>query len=158
MHCNLALFAEQGYIVVAPNPTGSTGYGHDFTDAIQGSWAGKPYSDLERGFDYICQSLEYVDTERAEALGLGYGGYMVNWMQGHDLGCKFKALIADNGTFNPALLSSQQHTACNFSWTGWTALVEPRGMEKMGPCTICRELEDATIDHSRRIKSLASCL
>ncbi|OQE13321.1 hypothetical protein PENFLA_c050G00358 [Penicillium flavigenum] len=63
-------------------------------------WAGKPYSDLERSLNYICQSLEYVDTERAVALGLGYGGYMVNWMQGHDLGRRFRALIADNGTFN----------------------------------------------------------
>ncbi|KAJ5971365.1 acylamino-acid-releasing enzyme [Penicillium vulpinum] len=84
LRCHLALLAEHGYIVVAPNPTGSTGYGHDFTDAIQGSWAGKPYSDLEKGFDYICWSLDYVDTERAVALGLGYGGYMVNWMQGHE--------------------------------------------------------------------------
>jgi dipeptidyl aminopeptidase/acylaminoacyl peptidase len=74
IRCHLALFAEHGYIVVAPNPTGTTGYGHQFTDAIQGSWAGKPYSDLERGFNYIRETLEYVDTKRAVALGLGYRG------------------------------------------------------------------------------------
>ncbi|KAJ5134785.1 acylamino-acid-releasing enzyme [Penicillium atrosanguineum] len=112
MRYHLALFAEHGYIVVAPNPTGSTGYGHEFTDAVHGSWAGKPYSDLENGFDYICQSLEYVDTERAVALGLGYGGYMVNWIQGHNLGRRFKAVISDNGTFNllSHLASSTQHS------------------------------------------------
>jgi pre-mRNA-splicing helicase BRR2 len=97
MRCHLAPFAEHGYIVVAPNPTGRTGYGNEFTDAIQGSWAGELYSDLQRGLDYICQSLKYVDTERAVALGLGYGGHMVNWMQCHDLGRRFRALIADNG-------------------------------------------------------------
>ncbi|CAG8909887.1 unnamed protein product [Penicillium egyptiacum] len=91
MRCHLAFFAEHGYIVVAPNPTGSTGYGHEFTDAIRGSWAGKPYSDLEKGLDYICESLKYVDTERAVALGLGYGGYMVTgckvttWAAGSEL-------------------------------------------------------------------------
>src|SRR2546430_11414659 len=33
---NPAVFAEQGYVVICPNPTGSTGYGQDFVDAIQG--------------------------------------------------------------------------------------------------------------------------
>lgn len=37
---NPALFAAQGYFVVAINPTGSTGYGQEFTDAIQGDWGG----------------------------------------------------------------------------------------------------------------------
>jgi pre-mRNA-splicing helicase BRR2 len=69
--CHLALSAEHGYIVVAPNPTGSTGYRQQFTDEIQGSWAGKAYSDFERSFDYICESLDYVDTERTVALSLG---------------------------------------------------------------------------------------
>jgi dipeptidyl aminopeptidase/acylaminoacyl peptidase len=112
IRCHLVLFAEHGYIVVAPNPTGSTGYGHQFTDEIQGSWAGKPYSDIESGFDYICESLDYVDTEHAVALGLGYGGYMINWIQGHGLGRRFKALIADNGTFNllSHLSSNTQHS------------------------------------------------
>ncbi|CAP79932.1 Pc12g03050 [Penicillium rubens Wisconsin 54-1255] len=43
--------------------------------SLQRPLAGKLYSDLERGLDYVCQILEHVDTERAVALGLGYGGY-----------------------------------------------------------------------------------
>lgn len=35
---NPAVFAERGYVVVAVNPTGSTGYGKKFQDAIQGQW------------------------------------------------------------------------------------------------------------------------
>lgn len=35
---NPAVFAEQGYIVVAPNPTGSTGYGQKFCDSIRDNW------------------------------------------------------------------------------------------------------------------------
>ncbi|KAH8689111.1 dipeptidyl aminopeptidases-like protein [Talaromyces proteolyticus] len=97
---NPAVFAEQGYVVVTPNPTGSTGYGQEFTDAIQGSWGGLPYLDLERGFDYIKQNLKYVDTDRAVALGASYGGYMMNWIQGHPLGRKFKALVTHDGVFN----------------------------------------------------------
>ncbi|KAF2739293.1 dipeptidyl-peptidase 5 precursor [Polyplosphaeria fusca] len=97
---NPAVFAEQGYVVVCPNPTGSTGYGQDFTDAIQGQWGGLPYQDLVRGFDWIKENLSYVDTDRAVALGASYGGYMMNWIQGHPLGRKFKALVTHDGVFS----------------------------------------------------------
>lgn len=97
---NPAVFAEQGFVVVSPNPTGSTGYGQDFVDAIQGQWGGLPYEDLVLGFDYIKEHLGYVDTDRAVALGASYGGYMMNWIQGHDLGRKFKALVTHDGVFS----------------------------------------------------------
>lgn len=35
---NAKVFADQGYVVVAPNPTGSTGFGQKLTDAIQNNW------------------------------------------------------------------------------------------------------------------------
>ncbi|KAF2682495.1 dipeptidyl-peptidase-like protein V precursor [Lentithecium fluviatile CBS 122367] len=97
---NPAVFAEQGFVVICPNPTGSTGYGQDFVDAIQGQWGGLPYEDLVLGFDYIKDNLEYVDTDRAVALGASYGGYMMNWIQGHDLGRRFKALVTHDGVFS----------------------------------------------------------
>ncbi|KAJ5218243.1 uncharacterized protein N7498_000342 [Penicillium cinerascens] len=108
---NPAVFAEQGYVVITPNPTGSTGYGQPFTDAIRGQWGGRPYEDLVKGFAYIEQNLDYVDTERAVALGASYGGYMMNWIQGHDLGRKFKALVTHDGVFSMTsqLASEEQY-------------------------------------------------
>ncbi|KAL8666649.1 MAG: hypothetical protein Q9202_001187 [Teloschistes flavicans] len=97
---NPAVFAEQGYVVICPNPTGSTGYGQAFVDAIGGSWGGLPYDDLVKGFDYIKETLPYVDTDRAVALGASYGGYMMNWFQGHPLGRAFKALVCHDGVFS----------------------------------------------------------
>lgn len=35
---NYKVFADQGYVVVAPNPTGSTGFGDKLTDAITNNW------------------------------------------------------------------------------------------------------------------------
>ena len=108
---NPAVFAEQGYIVVTPNPTGSTGYGQDFCDAIRNSWGGLPYEDLVNGFEYIKENLTYVDTERAVALGASYGGYMMNWINGHPLGRKFKALVCHDGVFSMSnqLSSDEQY-------------------------------------------------
>ncbi|KAJ5664720.1 hypothetical protein N7462_011533 [Penicillium macrosclerotiorum] len=108
---NPAVFAEQGYVVITPNPTGSTGYGQDFTDGICGEWGGRPYEDLVKGFEYIEQNLKYIDTSRAVALGASYGGYMMNWIQGHPLGRKFKALVTHDGVFSMTsqLASEEQY-------------------------------------------------
>lgn len=108
---NPAVFAEQGYIVVCPNPTGSTGYGQAFTDAIRNEWGGLPYEDLVKGFEYIESELDFVDTSRAVALGASYGGFMMNWIQGHDLGRKFKALVCHDGVFSMTgqLASEEQY-------------------------------------------------
>ncbi|MCJ1477519.1 hypothetical protein MMC13_006191 [Lambiella insularis] len=97
---NPAIFAEQGYVVVCPNPTGSTGYGQAFTDAIGNNWGGAPYTDLVACFSHIEESMPYVDVSRAVALGASYGGYMVNWINGHPLGRKFAALVCHDGVFS----------------------------------------------------------
>ncbi|KAL2757577.1 hypothetical protein ACRALDRAFT_2039978 [Sodiomyces alcalophilus JCM 7366] len=97
---NPAVFAEQGYVVVLPNPTGSTGYGQAHVDAIQCDWGGRPYVDLVKCFEHIEREMAYIDTSQAVALGASYGGYMINWIQGHDFGRKFKALVCHNGVFS----------------------------------------------------------
>ncbi|EAQ93601.1 hypothetical protein CHGG_01836 [Chaetomium globosum CBS 148.51] len=97
---NPAVFAEQGYVVVCPNPTGSTGYGMALQDGIRGEWGGRPYNDLVRCFEWVVENMGEVDGERAVALGASYGGFMINWIQGHPLGRKFKALVCHDGVFS----------------------------------------------------------
>ncbi|KAF2459801.1 dipeptidyl-peptidase 5 precursor [Lineolata rhizophorae] len=97
---NPAVFAEQGYVVVMPNPTGSTGYGQKFVDAIRTQWGGYPYIDLVKGFEFIEEHMPFVDMTRAVALGASYGGFMINWIQGQPLGRKFRALVTHDGVFS----------------------------------------------------------
>ncbi|KAI2785878.1 hypothetical protein POX_h09640 [Penicillium oxalicum] len=101
----------RGMINGAPAGTRPTGYGQDFTDRIRGEWGGRPYEDLVKGFEYIEHNLHYVDITRAVALGASYGGYMMNWIQGHDLGRKFKALVTHDGVFSMTsqLASEEQY-------------------------------------------------
>lgn len=75
---NPAIFAEQGYVVVAPNITGSTGYGQAHVDAIAQNWGGAPYEDLVCCYKYIAEAMPYVDIDRAVALGGSYGGFMIS--------------------------------------------------------------------------------
>jgi dipeptidyl aminopeptidase/acylaminoacyl peptidase len=76
---NPAVFAEQGYIVVAPNISGSTGFGQAFTNSSFRNWGGDPYYDLVNVFEWVGQNLEGADNDRAVALGHSYGGYMVGY-------------------------------------------------------------------------------
>ena len=98
---NPQIFAAAGYMVFMPNPRGSTGYGQQFTDDISGDWAGKVYTDIINGVDAVA-SRGNVDRERIGAAGGSYGGYMVNWILGHNdhPRVKFKALVSHAGVFN----------------------------------------------------------
>lgn len=95
---NYQMFASQGYVVVAPNPRGSTGYGQKFTDEISGDWAGKVYIDLMNAYDYAVKNFSFIDANNTFAAGASYGGYMINWIAGHT--DKFNALVSHAGVFN----------------------------------------------------------
>ncbi|OAK94225.1 alpha/beta-hydrolase [Phaeosphaeriaceae sp. SRC1lsM3a] len=94
---NLRLWAEQGFIVTTTQFTGTASYGQNFTDKIQNNWGGTPYTDLVKVFEHLRDNVDYVDTEHAIAAGASFGCYMMNWIQGHDLGREFKALVCHDG-------------------------------------------------------------
>ncbi|KAG6986433.1 hypothetical protein G7Y79_00087g101120 [Physcia stellaris] len=97
---NYKVWADQGYVVIAPNPTASFGWGQNLTDAVAGHWGDYPYWDLVNAWDYVNSSLPYVDTARGIAAGASFGGYMMNWIQGHPLGRRFNALVTHDGVTN----------------------------------------------------------
>ena len=66
---------DQGYVVLAPNIRGSTGYGVEFRDLNRYDWAGGDLEDVAHGAAYL-KSLPYVDGERLGLFGGSYGGYM----------------------------------------------------------------------------------
>ncbi|MBI5434219.1 MAG: S9 family peptidase [Planctomycetes bacterium] len=76
------VYPGKGYVVAFCNPTGSTGHGQDFTDAISRDWGGRVYRDLMKAVDQL-DDLPWIDAERVGVMGWSYGGYMAMWMQGH---------------------------------------------------------------------------
>ncbi|HEU4517367.1 MAG TPA: S9 family peptidase, partial [Steroidobacteraceae bacterium] len=69
--------AANGYVVVEPNPRGSTGRGQAFVRAIYQTWGITDYDDLIAAVDHaIAQG--YADPERLAVTGYSYGGYMTN--------------------------------------------------------------------------------
>ncbi len=99
---NIQMWAAQGYVMVMINPRGSTGYGQKFTDEISRDWGGKVFEDLIAGQKYVLETFKFIDKKRIAAAGASYGGYMVNWIEGHMDALKypFKTLVNHDGTFN----------------------------------------------------------
>ncbi len=91
------MYPGAGYIVAFPNPHGSTGFGQDFTASISRDWGGKPFQDLMLVTDAL-EKLPYVDRDRMGAMGWSYGGYMMNWFEGHTT--RFKAIASMMGLFD----------------------------------------------------------
>jgi len=98
---NPQIYANDGYVVFLPNPRGSTGYGQKFLAEISGDWGGKVFTDISNGVAQVA-SLPYVDKNRIGAAGASYGGYMVDWIEGHnnDPRFQYRVLVSHDGVYN----------------------------------------------------------
>ena len=98
---NPQVFANQGYVVFMPNPRGSTGYGQKFVNDISADWGGKAFTDITNGIAEVTRK-PFVDKTRIGAAGGSYGGYMVDWLLGHNNDPRFhiKAFVSHAGVYN----------------------------------------------------------
>lgn len=65
---------ERGYVVIAPDYRGSTGYGKAHHDAID--YGGHEIDDVLTAYDYLVENLPHVDPERVAVMGWSHGGYI----------------------------------------------------------------------------------
>lgn len=91
------VYPGAGYVVAYPNPHGSTGYGQQFCRDISQDWGGKPFVDVMKVTDALAR-LDYVDSTRMAAMGWSYGGFFMNWLQGHTK--RFKCLASMMGLYD----------------------------------------------------------
>lgn len=88
------LLAANGYVVLFPNPRGSTGYGQDYSKAIWANWGGKDYQDDMAMVDYaIAQGI--ADPDKLGVGGWSYGGISTDFIIGQTK--RFKAAISGAG-------------------------------------------------------------
>jgi dipeptidyl aminopeptidase/acylaminoacyl peptidase len=70
--------AAKGYVVLYPNPRGSTSYGQEFGNIIQYHYPGDDYKDLMAGVDELLKR-GYLDEKRLGVTGGSGGGLLTNW-------------------------------------------------------------------------------
>jgi len=71
--------AAKGYVVLYPNPRGSTSYGQDFGNVIQYRYPGDDAKDLLAGVDVLVKR-GLVDDKQLGVTGGSGGGVLTNWI------------------------------------------------------------------------------
>ncbi len=133
---NFQMMAADGYIVVAPNRRGTTGFGQAWCEQISKDYGGQNVQDLLSAIDAVAKE-PYVDKERLGAVGASFGGLSVNYLAGHHNG-RFKAFISHDGVFN----FEQQYITTEEMWfenfdkgglSGINPMLQPRSRSLFHP-------------------------
>ncbi|MEO5897732.1 MAG: S9 family peptidase, partial [Vicinamibacterales bacterium] len=95
---NPSLWAAQGWVVAAPNPSGSTGFGQAMVDRISSDWGGRVMLEIDAVVAAVAK-MPFSDPQRMGIAGASYGGYAVNWILGAQP-AKFKAAVSHDGVYN----------------------------------------------------------
>ncbi|MDZ4673113.1 MAG: alpha/beta fold hydrolase [Gemmatimonadota bacterium] len=82
---------ERGYVVIAPDYRGSTGYGAEFHNLID--YGGKELNDVESAVDYL-HTLPYVDRGRIGIMGWSHGGFITSHLLFRGADTRFRAGVA----------------------------------------------------------------
>jgi dipeptidyl aminopeptidase/acylaminoacyl peptidase len=141
---NAQVFAAAGYVVVMPNPRGSSGYGQKFIDEINNDWGGRAFDDIMAVADHIVSNVPFADASRMTAAGGSYGGYMIDWILGHTQ--RFKALISHDGVYN----LTSEFGATEELWFplweyGGTPWDKPENYAKWSPNNFVQEFHTPTL-------------
>jgi dipeptidyl aminopeptidase/acylaminoacyl peptidase len=96
---NYHLLAKPGYVMLMTNYTGSTGFGAEFAQLIQGDPLRGPADELMEAADAAIAKYPFIDASRQVAGGASYGGHLANALEAWS-GNRFKALISHAGLVN----------------------------------------------------------
>ena len=89
------LYAANGYVVLFPNPRGSTGYGQKYAQAIWADWGNKDFQDDMAMVDYAVEQ-GIADPAKLAVGGWSYGGISTNFIIAQTT--RFKAAISGAGS------------------------------------------------------------
>jgi dipeptidyl aminopeptidase/acylaminoacyl peptidase len=134
---NYQIMAANGYIVVAVNRRGNSGFGSDWREQISGDYGGKNMQDYLDAIDAMAKE-PFVDKDRLGAVGASYGGYSVFYLAGiHNK--RFKAFVSHCGVYNTIAEygSTEEYWYPNKDYQGapWDK-PQPPGYNKFSPHTM----------------------
>jgi acylaminoacyl-peptidase len=115
------VLAASGMGVFFSNPRGSDGYGRDFSEANIRDWGPGPTRDVLAGIESLVAD-GLADPERLGVTGGSYGGYLTNWIVGHD--DRFAAAMTCRSVSDMWTLMMTGDIASGF-WSRYEFHVEP---------------------------------
>lgn len=93
----MQVYANEGFIVVAPNVRGSAGYSDEFGQSNRYDLGGGDFQDAMQSVDEVIK-MGFVDTTKMGVIGGSYGGYLTNWIISQTN--RFAAAVSMYGIFS----------------------------------------------------------
>ena len=75
------VFASRDYVVYVVNPSGTTGYGQEFSARHVNAWGKRTADEIIEGVKKFCAAHPYVDSKKIGCIGASYGGFMTQYLQ-----------------------------------------------------------------------------
>ena len=131
--------AAKGYVVLYPNPRGSTSYGQEFGNIIQYNYPGDDYKDLMLGVDEVLKR-GYIDEKKLGVTGGSGGGLLTNWTIGHTT--RFNAAVSqrDIASWSDWWYSAD-FTLFQASWFKAAPFEDPKDYEARSPITYIKNVK-----------------
>jgi dipeptidyl aminopeptidase/acylaminoacyl peptidase len=130
--------AAKGYVVLYPNPRGSTSYGQEFGNIIQYHYPGDDYKDLMAGVDELIRR-GYIDEKKLGVTGGSGGGLLTNWTIGHTT--RFAAAVSQRDIANWAdWWYSADFTLFQPNWFKAPPFEDPEDYKARSPITYIKNV------------------
>jgi dipeptidyl aminopeptidase/acylaminoacyl peptidase len=131
--------AARGYVVLYPNPRGSTSYGQQFGNIIQYHYPGDDFRDLMIGVDEVLKR-GYVDPKKLGVTGGSGGGLLTNWVVGHT--DRFAAAVAQRDIASWAdWWYTADFTLFQPSWFKAPPFLDPEDFKQRSPITYIQNVK-----------------
>ena len=131
--------AAKGYVVLYPNPRGSTSYGQEFGNIIQYHYPGDDYKDLMAGVDELV-GRGYIDTNKLGVTGGSGGGLLTNWTIGQTT--RFAAAVSQRDIANWSdWWYSADFTLFQPSWFKAPPFEDPEDYKARSPLTYIKNVK-----------------
>lgn len=75
------IFASRGYVSLVINPSGTYGYGQEFSSRHANAWGDRTADDIIEGVKEYCRTHDFVNDKKIGCLGASYGGFMTEYLQ-----------------------------------------------------------------------------
>ena len=135
--------AAKGYVVLYPNPRGSTSYGQEFGNIIQFRYPGDDYKDLMLGVDEVIKK-GFVEQKKLGVTGGSGGGLLTNWVIGHT--DRFAAAVSQRDIANWAdWWYTADFTLFQPNWFRAPPFEDPEDFKARSPITYINQVKTPTM-------------
>lgn len=78
---NFHYWASQGFVVYVIQPSGTTGFGQEFSARHVNAWGKYTADDIISATQDFCESHNFINKNKVGCIGASYGGFMTQYLQ-----------------------------------------------------------------------------